>query len=304
MRKKRAAILAVTLSVLATVAAIVSPVSIVAASTASFVSLGADLTAEQKSNVLDLLNISADDLTDDNTVAVTNQEEHEYLDSLMEPSVIGTRALSSAKVNAAFKGHGIEVETHNITYLTPDMYKMALATAGVKDADIVVAAPSPTSGTAALVGAMKAYARMSGQVIEPQVLKTATAELLESGELAEALGDPDKAEELISVVKQIVVENDLNDPDAIRDAVNNVAGQLGVTLSDEEVSRVTDLMTQISALDINVNDLVEQARTVYERAAEGGLDLSEYGISYEDMADILNKSPGLIERLINWLKTI
>ena len=67
---------------------------------------------------------------------------------------------------------------------------------------------------------------------------------------------------------------------------------------------MTDLMTQISALDINVNDLVEQARTVYERAAEGGLDLSEYGISYEDMADILNKSPGLIERLINWLKTI
>ena len=51
-----------------------------------------------------------------------------------------------------------------------------------KDADIVVASPSPTSGTAALVGAMKAYARMSGQVIEPQVLKTATAELLESGE--------------------------------------------------------------------------------------------------------------------------
>lgn len=304
MRKKRAAFLAVSLSVLSTIAAIVSPVSIVAASTASFVSLGSDLTAEQKDNVLDLLNISVDDLTDDNTVTVTNREEHDYLDSLLDSSVIGSKALSSAKVNAAFKGHGIEVETHNITYLTPDMYKMALATAGVKDADIVVASPSPTSGTAALVGAMKAYARMSGQVIEPQVLKTATAELLESGELAEILGDPDKAEELISVVKHIIVENELTDPDAIHDVIDNVSGQLGVSLSEEEVQRVTDLMTQISALDLNVDDLVEQARTIYEKAADGGLDLSEYGISYEEMEDILKKSPGLIERAINWLKTI
>ena len=304
MRKKRAAFLAVSLSVLSTIAAIVSPVSIVAASTASFVSLGSDLTAEQKDNVLDLLNISVDDLTDDNTVTVTNREEHDYLDSLLDSSVIGSKALSSAKVNAAFKGHGIEVETHNITYLTPDMYKMALATAGVKDADIVVVSPSPTSGTAALVGAMKAYARMSGQVIEPQVLKTATAELLESGELAEILGDPDKAEELISVVKHIIVENELTDPDAIHDVIDNVSDQLGVSLSEEEVQRVTDLMTQISALDLNVDDLVEQARTIYEKAADGGLDLSEYGISYEEMEDILKKSPGLIERAINWLKTL
>ena len=105
-------------------------------------------------------------------------------------------------------------------------------------------------------------------------------------------------------MKHIIVENELTDPDAIHDVIDNVSDQLGVSLSEEEVQRVTDLMTQISALDLNVDDLVEQARTIYEKAADGGLDLSEYGISYEEMEDILKKSPGLIERAFNWLKTI
>ena len=72
----------------------------------------------------------------------------------MDKSVIGSRALSSVLVEGKKDGNGIRVTTKNITYCTPGMYENALATAGIKDADIVVAGPFKISGTAALVGAI------------------------------------------------------------------------------------------------------------------------------------------------------
>lgn len=43
------------------------------------------------------------------------------------------------------------------------MYKNALTTAGITDADIIVAGPKPISGTAALVGIFEAYEAMTGK---------------------------------------------------------------------------------------------------------------------------------------------
>ena len=71
-----------------------------------YVALGADLNSEQRATVLKLLGITESDLTHDTVVTVTNAEEHEYLDSYVSSSVIGTRALSSCKVFEEGKGHG------------------------------------------------------------------------------------------------------------------------------------------------------------------------------------------------------
>ena len=61
-----------------------------------YLALGADLTASQKKKVLELLNL--DDNSDYKVITVTNKDEHEYLDSYLSKSVIGTRALSSVTV--------------------------------------------------------------------------------------------------------------------------------------------------------------------------------------------------------------
>lgn len=151
-----------------------------------YVALGADLNSEQRATVLNLLGITESDLTHDTVVTVTNAEEHEYLDSYVSSSVIGTRALSSCKVLEEGKGHGITVEIHNITYVTPAMYENALATAGMKNASVVVAGPVPISGTAALVGAMKAYSQMHGTPISPELIDSATDELVTTGEIGRA----------------------------------------------------------------------------------------------------------------------
>ena len=49
------------------------------------------------------------------------------------------------------------------------MYENALATAGIENADIKVAGPFNISGTAALVGAIKAYENMTGEEVNEEM---------------------------------------------------------------------------------------------------------------------------------------
>ena len=124
-----------------------------------YLALGADLTVSQKKKVLELLDL--DDNSDYKVITVTNKDEHEYLDSYLSSRVIGTRALSSVTVEQKDDGNGVNVTTQNISYCTSGMYRNALITAGIKNADVKVAGPFKISGTAALVGVMKAYEEMT-----------------------------------------------------------------------------------------------------------------------------------------------
>ena len=127
--------------------------------------LGADLSADQRATVLGLLGISESDLGDYDVISITNAEEHQYLDSYLSSSVIGTHALSSVLIRPADEGEGLNVTTCNISYCTIDMYTNALLTAGLQDANVYVAAPSNISGTSALIGAVKGYAEMNLSLI-------------------------------------------------------------------------------------------------------------------------------------------
>lgn len=171
-----------------------------------YVSLGADLNAQERATVLELLGVTEDDLKNYTVATITNQDEHDYLDAYLDKSVIGSRALSSVLVEGKTDGNGIKVTTHNISYCTTGMYQNALVTAGIKDADIVVAGPFKISGTAALVGAIKSYENMTGEKVEQENVDTATNELVITGKLAENVGDSEKAEQLVGAVKEKVVE--------------------------------------------------------------------------------------------------
>ncbi len=262
-----------------------------------YVALGADLNSEQRATVLKLLGLTESDLTNDTVVTVTNKEEHEYLDSYVSSSVIGTRALSSCKVLEESKGHGITVEIHNITYVTPAMYENALATAGMKNASVVVAGPVPISGTAALVGAMKAYSQMHGTPISPELIDSATDELVKTGELADSLGDSKEAAELIAALKQVIAENDLATKEDINRAIDEVSGKLEITLSEEDRQLILDLMEKLSKLDLDADNLAEQARGIYNELQQSGFDLSDYGITKEE-------AQGLFARLLELLREL
>ena len=237
-----------------------------------YISLGADLNQEERATVLRLLGVTEDDLKNYTVTTVTNADEHAYLDSYLSSSIIGSRALSSVLVEGKEVGNGINVTTSNITYCTPGMYENALATAGVENADIKVAGPFNISGTAALVGAIKAYETMTGEEVSEENADTATNELVVTGQVAENVGDQGKAEQLIGAVKGEVVEGNATTTEEIGDVVDQAAQEMEVSLSEEDRQAIIDLMKKIDGLNLNIDSLKEQASNLYDQIA--GLDLN------------------------------
>lgn len=240
-----------------------------------YIALGADLSDSERAEVLRLLDVTEEELKDYTVATVSNEMEHEYLDSFLSAELIGSRALSSVKVVGKGKGNGIKVTTKNISYCTTGMYQNALATAGVENVDVTVAGPTSISGTAALVGTMEAYENMTGDAIEADNVEAATNELVVTSELGETIGDQKKAEELVGAVKDIVVGEEIKDPQEIEEKVTETANQLEISLSEEDKQQIVDLMEKISHLDLDVSALKQQVQELYNRLSGLDIDISE-----------------------------
>ena len=223
---------------------------------------------------------------------MTNADEHKYLDSYLDSSVIGTRALSSVLIEKKDKGNGIKVTTNNITYCTTGMYQNALATAGVTDADVHVAGPFNISGTAALVGAMEAYSNMTGETLKAENADAATEELVTTSDLGESIGDKEQAEELVGAVKEAVVSNDLSDPEEIEAVVDDAAKEMDIQLSDEDKQKIVSLMQKISSLDLDVDALKEQAKDLYNKLESLDLNINQEQVK------------GFFGKIVSWCKNL
>lgn len=236
-----------------------------------YLALGADLSDAQLQIVLDEMGITKEDLVNYNVVYITNEEEHEYLDGYIDSSVIGTNALSCVMVKETDAGSGLRLTTININYCTINMYRNALITAGVENADILVVGPFPLSGTAALIGAMKAYEEMTGEELEEEAKTAALAELVISGELVssgETEEEADKMQEVIDYIKAEVIAGDISDWDDILEIIEKAESEYGITLTDEQKEKIADLMQKIADLDIDPTTLLEQAGDLYDKYGE------------------------------------
>lgn len=235
-----------------------------------YVSLGADLSAEEKATVLSLLGITEADLANYSVGQITNDDEKKYLGSYLDSSIIGSRALSSVIVVQKEKGHGINVTTKNISYCTAGMYTNALVTAGIEDADVIVAGPFSITGTAALVGAMKAYADLTGETISQDSMDTAVNELVITSQMAEG-EDANQIETLMAYVKARVVEEGLDDDEAIEAVIDEGAAEVGVTLTEEEKQTIIKLMKKINSLDLDIDSMKEQASDLFSKLEGMGI---------------------------------
>lgn len=237
-----------------------------------YLALGADLTEEQRRTVLSLMGIDQANLANYDVVYITNEEEHQYLGSYIDASQIGSKSWSSVVIVEREAGSGLNISTHNITYCTVGMYKNALTTAGITDADIIVAGPTGISGTAALVGVFKAYEQMTGEDVDDNVVDAALNELVITGQLEaaiEGLSD-EEVEEFIAYIKSVIAENDLKDETSINEVIDEACNKYGVTLSDAERQQIIDLLLKITSLDIDLNGLVDYAQSLYNSYKNGG----------------------------------
>ena len=237
-----------------------------------YLALGADLSDDQKNTILSLMGIDPANLANYNVTYVTNAQEHQYLDSYVDSSKIGSKSWSSVVIVKRKKGNGLNISTNNITYCTVGMYKNALTTAGITDADIIVAGPKPISGTAALVGIFEAYEAMTGEAVQDNVVDAALNELVVTGELEASIqGLTDQeVEEFIAYIKSLIAEKGLTDEKSINEAIDEACDKYGVTLSDDERQKIVDLLLKITSLGIDLSGLVDYAASLYNSFKNGG----------------------------------
>lgn len=244
----------------------------VSAAEPAVLALGADLSESQKATVFSEMGITPEEAAGYQTIYITNDMEHQYLDASLGASVVGSHSLSSVLLIPQESGAGLSVETHNINYCTIAMYRNALLTAGVTDAKVIVAAPSSISGTAALIGAVKAYETYSGETVSDEAFETATEELVLTGELAESI-DAEQVADLIAYLKQKIAENGLDDPVKLEEVVRQASTEMGITLTDQQVSDIVDLLLKLNNLDIDAGKLVSQAKELYDKLDSLGIKL-------------------------------
>ncbi|MCR4656551.1 MAG: DUF1002 domain-containing protein [Lachnospiraceae bacterium] len=231
----------------------------------AYLALGNDLKEDQLKAVLELMELSEEAYENCDIVYVTNDEEHAFLDHYIDPSLIGTRALSSVLVIPKEAGSGIEVTTENITFCTPDMYRNAFQTAGVEDADIIVAGPFEISGTAALIGAVKAYERISGITISDTIVDAAIDELITTGEIADAVGSKEEAAKLMAYVKAKALSEKPTSREELEALVRQALKDLGIELPDEYVDRIVDLLLKLLMAGIDLNQIPNEVFGFYQK---------------------------------------
>lgn len=253
--KKAAALLLAFLMLLVPATALADETNVTDTTTAeSFVCYGDDLNSEQFEKVMNLLGA---DLSKDQLIKVTIDDEKALLGSIISADKIGSRSLSSARVTLTGEGTGISVTTQNINWVTSSMYSSALATAGVDNARIVVAAPVEVSGTAALAGILKAYESAASTQLSDEAKAVAGSEMVLTGDLADVIGSDD-AVELLAMVKNAIAEYHLDDYDSLRPYVEQGAKQLGVQLTEDQIDQITKLGVQIAKLDLDPEKLAGQ----------------------------------------------
>ena len=223
---------------------------VVKADSSKVVTLGANLSDSQKNSMYEYFGTSSDKAE---VIEVTNADERKYLEGVAPDEQIGTRTYSCSYVEPTTSG-GIQVKVSNLTYVTSSMISSTLLTSGVKNCNVVAASPIEVSGTGALTGIMMAYEKATGTTLNDDQKAAATDELVTTGDLANNIGQ-DKAENVMNDVKKDVIEGGLTDADDIQNAVENAAKDNNVTLTQEQIDKISDLMKNISQYDYDVKAL-------------------------------------------------
>lgn len=271
--------------------------------TTECVAVGADITDSQILDVYAQFGITRGSVTE---IKVTNAEERAYLEGVVSESVIGTRSISCIYIKRLGDNAGLTVTTNNINWCTEDMYKSALMTAGIFDAEVKVGAPFTVSGTAALTGVYKAYELMTGKQLDEDAKSAAADELVVTAELADELteailsgdvnsdiieqaienGDAQAIAEEISSADAVSIVNELKlildetkdmTDEELRAEIVSIAAEYGYTLDDATIDKLISLVRSMEGLSIaDLTEKVQQFQSSVEKLRSTVETVQEY----------------------------
>ena len=220
------------------------------ADSSKVVTLGADLTQDQKNTMMRYFKADANQVQ---ILTITNQDEREQLGDYIPLEQIGTRTLSCAYVKPTQSG-GIKVRTANLNYVTGNMIANALSTAGVTNCEAVAACPYEVSGTGALTGVIMAYENASGQKLDSTKKDLATQEVVVTGNLSQQVGQ-DNATNIINQAKLQIIGENVQNADEIYNIVNNIAIENNISLSEDEMNTIVSLLQQIAQQSYDIEQM-------------------------------------------------
>lgn len=261
MKKK---ILAVLMSALM-IAASVPSVSVLADGQ-KVVTLGADLTEEQKQMMLRYFGIAGQPIQ---TLTITNQDERNHLGAYVPLEQIGSRTYSCALVSPTTSG-GIQVKTANLSWVTSNMIASTLSTSGVTNCDVLAAAPFEVSGTGALTGIMMAYESAVGATLDSAKKEVATQELITTTNIANNIGQA-QATEIVNESKIQVIQGQVTNNNQINTIIEQVAAEEQIVLSDADRELLSQLLQEIADQDYEYEDMkdtLERVESNMEELAE------------------------------------
>lgn len=214
------------------------------------VTLGADLTEEQKNTMMRYFGVSYDGV---DLIYINNTDEREHLGSYVPLEQIGNYTYSCALVSPTSSG-GIQVKTANLDWVTCNMIATTLSTSGVTNCQVVAASPFKVSGTGALTGVIMAYETASQETLDPVKKDLANQELVATGNLANEVGQS-KATAIMNETKIEVVENNITNVQEINNIVNNVSNQYGVEVGPDQSMVIAELMQKIAEQEYDITQL-------------------------------------------------
>ena len=249
--------------------------------------IGADLDADDIAYVYKEFGISRGDVKE---LTVTNAEEREYLNGVVDESLIGTKSISCVYIEALDEGKGLDVQVKNITWCTPDMYMNAMVTAGITDANVRIVAPFDVSGTEALTGIYKAYEDITGKKLDEDAKLVGTQELTVTAELAEEIGSTDSAA-IVNQLKLILDETKDMTDDELREEIKKIAEEYDVTLTDSQIDSLISLCRSMEKLDTAaLKEKVEQVQKYLKDIVSKQGEIKQFLSSVADtVTEFVNK---------------
>lgn len=118
----------------------------------NIVIVGADMTAEERTTVMNLMEMDDSELENAVVIPITMEQESAYMGETDDTELYGSASKSCVRITTTSPGSGLQISMHNIDYCTEEMYRQELQKIGITDANVVIAAARSSAGTAALAG--------------------------------------------------------------------------------------------------------------------------------------------------------
>lgn len=236
----------------------VKPSIPVLADSFTVVTLGADLSATQKNDMLKYFEVTKNDA---NIIEITSKEEYEALGNVASSDQLGSKAISCSYVKPTTDG-GLVITTNNLTWVSEGMIRNSLITAGIKNANVIATAPFKVSGTAALTGILKGFETSSGgEILDTSNKEAANEEILVTGDLGDKIGQEDATNLINDIKKNIIKDKPTNDEDLTK-IINQSIDKYNYELSAEDIEGIKSLMSKINDLNLDYSSLKDQLNTV------------------------------------------